>query len=204
MYLTNKSPDEFIEIVSEDYPEIRDLIKHAVSLTTRFKGSMQEYQAACLYRLLKPYNDVDNRILEIGTGVGFSTYFIAKACPKAKIVTLNPNLLEQTHAKRFLGEYSGIDNVVYSDKLSWNYYGMGNKFFDVVFVDGNHNHITKDFRWWNNVNEDGLMLFHDYSEIEQPHVWNELNKFCGEIEREDFDVLIVDNKRKLGMAGFYK
>lgn len=202
MYFVDKSPDEFITYVANVYPEIRDLLEVANSLVTKYKGSMQPYQAACLYYTCK--QSEFEKILEIGTGVGYSTFFIAKACPDAKIVTLNPNLLETEHAKRFLNDYCDLKNITFSEKMSWNYYGLGNKTFDMVYVDGNHKQVTRDFQWWNNINPNGLMLFHDYSEIEQPYVWNELNKFCGEIDRKDFDVLMIDNKRKLGMAGFYK
>jgi predicted O-methyltransferase YrrM len=210
MKIDNKSPDEIISQIASYHPEInKALIEHnrVIYEDFRFKGSVKPYQAAIIYNLCLPYNFKGAKILEIGTGIGYSTSFIAKACPLAKIVTLNPTDTERWYAERQLSKL-GFENIEYRSEKSWDYYGAGNKMFDVIFVDGDHKHIRNDYVWWQNVKDKGLMFFHDYtpsfSSRPQTFVFDELNKFCAEVGKEDFDVYVMDNLDHFGMVGFYK
>lgn len=206
----DKSPIEIIEMIAAYHPEIRNLIEKNASViyeSFKFKGSVKPYQAAVLYSLALPYNHPDCKILEIGTGIGYSTSFLAKACPNAKIVTLNPTDAERWYAERQLGKLSLDNNIEFKADKSWDYYGAGGKMFDLIFVDGDHARIRKDLVWWENVKTNGLILFHDYtpsfSSRPQTFVFDELNKFADEVGR-DFDVMVMDNQDHFGMCGFYK
>lgn len=176
-----------------------------------YKGSVLPYQAACLYALAKPYNSLDTRILEIGTGKGYSTSYLASACPNAQITTLSISHEESEHARNIVRHNLGLKNVTFKIvESSWQYYQdmtnlldfQNQLMYDMIFVDGNHNRIASDLVWWNNLKEGGLFVFHDYTPKETT-VTRVLNEFKEQLHRDQFDILIVDND-KIGMAGVYK
>lgn len=207
MFITDKSPQEIIEHCFGFFPDLKPFFNRANNLAPVYKGSMQPYQAAFISWLVhNNYNYRNAKILEIGTGVGYSTAFLANACPLAKIYTINPNSSELEFAAKYHQNLE-LGNITYINKSSDEYFGTGNKHFDMIFVDGDHKNIRSDLKWWNTLHSSGLMLFHDYTDETgskpQIHVWNELNKFCMELKRTDFDVLVIDTKDKYGMCGFY-
>lgn len=202
MILENLSPDEIIEFVADKYPEIDQLLFDANIVVHKYKGSMQPYQAACLYYLAKDYNHCN--ILEIGTGVGYSTFFLANACPNGLITTVNPVLNEMDIAEKSLWQY---DNISYERNTSRYFFEHFTDYdFDFILIDADHKDIKFDAQWYNRLNNDGLILFHDYSNSESKSpclpVWNELTTLTHSYG--DFDVKIVDSVNKFGMAGWYK
>lgn len=204
--IINKSPNEIIDIIRKDNPEIDAVIALAENVKNPYKGSMQQYQAACLYALAKRYNNPDSRILEIGTGKGYSTSYLVQAAPLAQITTLSVRDDEQLEA-RLVIERLGYNNAYFVTANSRDYFLTDfNNHYDLIFVDGDHARVQKDLVWWGVVNKGGLMLFHDYCPFDaanpQPHVYRVLNEFSTEIN-QPFDVEIVDNV-KIGMVGFYK
>ncbi|MBK7443905.1 MAG: class I SAM-dependent methyltransferase [Bacteroidetes bacterium] len=80
------------------------------------------------------------QVLEIGTSLGISTLYLAKACPKAKITTLEGsgnvakkateqfNALEAGNIRIVTGEFSATLPAVLA----------GIKQLDMAFIDGNH------------------------------------------------------------------
>lgn len=205
MKIVNKTPTEIIDIIRKDNPEIDAVIALAESVKNPYKGSMQQYQAACLYALAKRYNNRDSRILEIGTGKGYSTSYLVQAAPLAQITTLSVRDDEQLEARNAINRL-GYDNVKFKVSQSWVFAEHDDKFYDLIFVDGDHAKVHKDLIFWHGMKENGLFLFHDYCPFDaanpQPHVYRVLNEFSTEIN-QPFDVEIVDNV-KIGMVGFYK
>jgi predicted O-methyltransferase YrrM len=208
MIIQNKSPNEILDILRLNNPELDSVISTCESVKVHYKGSVQLYQAACLYVLAKQYNDPDARILEIGTGKGYSTSYLASACPSAQIATLSISKEESEHAKNIVRNNLGFRNVNFKVvKSSWDYYReitdyKNEPLYDFVFVDGDHNRVSNDLAWWNQIRDNGLFVFHDYTPKETT-VTRVLDRFKEQLGKEQFDVLIVD-KDQIGMTGFYK
>lgn len=204
------SPQEIIEFVAKKYPEIEQLIFNANIVCHKYKGSMQPYQAAVLYYLAKDYNHCN--ILEVGTGVGYSTYFLANAAPQANIVSINPNIDELKIARFTLDE-----KVTLFSKTSREFWDMHKKgilddvdgntqTWDFIFIDADHKDIKFDVQWFNRLNDNGMIVFHDYSNSESKSpclpVWNELTTLTHSYG--DFDIEVIDTVNKFGMAGWIK
>lgn len=204
--IVNKTSNEIVDIIRQKHREIDAVLALSNSVKQHYKGTVQDYQAACLYALAKPYNIKSARILEIGTGLGFSTSFLAQACPDSEIITISARHDESDHAKNIIYRNLGFKNVEFVVGKSWEYYTPDNK-FDFVFVDGDHARVQKDLVWWDNLYQDGLILFHDYcpdfAHNPQPHVYATLNAWKDNLQKDEFDVLIVDNFN-IGMCGMYK
>lgn len=208
MFHITGTPQEIIDIIANDCPEINNFILEANIKIHKYKGSMQPYQAACLYFLAGDYNF--GNILEVGTGVGYSTFFLANACPNANIYTVNPNRDEVKIASKAL---SGFENINYHLVTSREYYEFCMRYgsnlpdkYDFIFIDGDHKDIEFDLKWYDRLNENGCILFHDYSDTNSrsscPPVFNALNEFKSIVG--EFDILIVDDVNNYGMAGWYK
>jgi len=172
----------------------------------RAKQEMLDYQMAALYALAHDYNRAGARILEIGMGHGASGYMLAKAAPFAQIIslTVNPNEVAPAHMLWIQGKCSNITPIV---EVSWKYLAMTPTFeLDMVFVDGDHNHIALDLPWFNRLVVGGLFLCHDYSpegsHAPSPIVYAELNRLAERLGRP-FDVSLIDDGR-VGMVGFYR
>lgn len=170
------------------------------------RREMLDYQIAALYALARPYNRTGARILEIGMGHGASGYMLAKAAPFAQVIslTVNPNEVVPAHT---LWTQSGCSNITPIVEVSWKYLAMTAAFeFDMVFVDGDHNHIAFDLPWLSRLVVGGLFLCHDYSPegsvSPSPIVYAELNRLAERLGRP-FDVSLVDDGR-VGMVGFYR
>lgn len=209
MQIINKTPNEIIDIIRQKHREIDAVLALSNSVKQQYKGTVQDYQAACLYALAKPYNNKEARILEIGTGLGFSTSFLAQACPDAQIITLSVRPDESEHAKNIVQKNLGFKNVEFKAMESWKYYNVreNTEYFDFVFVDGDHAKVQRDLVWYNDLHQDGLILFHDYcpefAKNPQPHVYATLNAWKDNLQKDNFDVLITDNFH-IGMCGIYK
>lgn len=171
------------------------------------KGQLLPYQAAALFILAQAYNRKDARILEIGTGQGYSASIIAQACPKAaEIITLNPCEAEAEKAEANL---VGHKNVKVTHKASWDYWDTDNanagdsvrRGWSLIFVDGDHKHVGRDMPWWNRCGPGSLMLFHDYTEKGSPPVVECVDRL-GLLLRRSPAVLLLDDEG-VGMAGFY-
>lgn len=163
-------------------------------------AQMLRYQGMALYVLAKLFNLECANILEIGTAAGYSTSLIAQAAPLAYIVTLNHRGKECDEARVTLEQWPNIEVV---QAVSWEFLDTytGPK-LDMIFVDGNHNRVAKDMPWFNWLNDNGLMLFHDYSVDSSPVVFDTVNLFAAGLGRE-LDIKIVDSN-KIGMAGLFR
>lgn len=201
----NGTPDSIIEYVAGIAPEVRDVLHDVRSrvLPIKPKREIYEYQAACLYALTKQYNRPDARILEIGTALGYSAAIMASAAPKARIVTLNPKVEEVGQARLILSRWP---NVQVDMIRSWDFLQINRDTYDMIFVDGDHAHVSADLPWWFQIKQGGLFLFHDYSPDGSgrpcPPVYAAVNEFSSTIH-QDLDVCVIDDQN-VGLAGFYR
>ncbi len=169
------------------------------------KRQLLDYQLMALFILAQHFDRRAARILEIGTGQGGSAYMLAKAAPKASIVSLTTQPHEAEVAAAFWRR-SGCENVEALVLASWDYLASCKRKFDLVFVDGDHNQIARDIPWFNRLREGGLFLCHDYSpqDSRSPSAiaYAELNAMAERLGRP-FDVRLVD-EGKVGMVGLYR
>ena len=198
------TPDEIIDEIQSYHPDtdITQLLFNANIKCRKYKGSIQPYQAAVLYHLASDYNY--GQILEVGTGLGYSAFLIASAAPNAKIITLNPSNEELKWAKSSLAEFRNIQYVNMTSREWYDYqFYTGN--FDFIFIDGNHKDIDFDLIWYNRLNPNGMIVFHDFSDIDSKSpclpVYEKLSLFANENKP---DVLVKDTINKFGMIGFVK
>ena len=206
MILKN-NPQNIIDYVSATYPEVEYLLKQSKERIPFYKGAMQPYQAACLYYLAKQYENVENAsILEVGTGLGYSTYFLASALPDKQVVTLNPSAAELKIARNNL--MTEFQHIVFLPHTSRQYFEAGHT-FDFIFIDADHKDIKFDLQWYSRLNDKGTIVFHDYSNEDSKSqclpVYNAINNMLltgGDLLGEFIE--IVDNENNYGMAGWHK
>jgi len=203
MKLIDKSPQDLLSELTTQYPELEAVMAEVRATVPPLKREIAAYQAAALYALTKPYDG--GRILEIGTAWGYSAAIMAKAAPKAQIITLNPNVEEARTARKYLEPYK---NVTVETLKSWEYLQeYKGAPFDLIFVDGDHKRVRADLPFWEHVAPGGTFFFHDYSPDGTPRacppVYEAVNAFTIELGKTEPDILVVDNKG-VGMAGFVK
>lgn len=204
MQLIWLTPDQIMAHLTEQHPEIPDVLARVRSHVPAKKRQIEAYQAAALYALVKRYDAPKAAILEIGTFLGYSAAIMSEAAPQASIVTLNPRADEAQLARQHLQAYP---NVRVIERLSWDYIETQREpAWDVIFVDGDHKQVRRDLPWWDYINPGGAFLFHDYSPETSPRpcppVYEALNDWSAAM-RHPFDVMVVDNTQ-VGLAGFYK
>ena len=184
------------EALTKDDPTVGEAVSHSAGI----RGQMLDYQAAALFTLAKKYNFGAANILEIGTLVGYSTSLLAQAAPLAKITTLNPAPHEVRDAAFNLKFYR---NVTIQTEKSWDYLARYNgPNLDFIFVDGDHNRISRDIPWYNKLKTGGMILFHDYHPTKSRIVHQKLQAMRTFLGR-DFDVSLVDADLN-GMVGIIK
>jgi predicted O-methyltransferase YrrM len=173
------------------------------------KLQLLPYQLAALYHLAKELDAPGAHFLEIGTGQGASGYMLAKAAPRAQVLSITISPAEVAAATTlWMGQ--GCGNGIYASRVaSWDLLqrtAVDPVRLDLVFVDGDHNQIARDLPWFNRLRPGGLFLCHDYSPQESrcpsAIVYAALNRLLGVLGRP-FDVLLQD-EHLVGMAGFYR
>jgi predicted O-methyltransferase YrrM len=102
------------------------------------KSSIRHKYGRILYRLAMEYKPAE--IIEMGTGIGISTAYLAKACPESRIITIEGDKEKMTYAARAL-VHMGLENVfmkvgsfkeILPDVLLHAKHPM------MVFIDGDH------------------------------------------------------------------
>lgn len=167
-----------IDYLSLDYKEIPHVLSMAERTVPKYKGSVQPFQAAFLYWLTARYVPTYGDILEVGTGLGYTSLVMAIAKPSAVINTLNPNNEECKIARKILegNKNVSVNNV---DSREWYAYQTGEDLYDLIFVDGDHKDIEFDCKWYDHLTDNGVIVFHDYSPLGSwaacPPVFDHLN-----------------------------
>lgn len=209
MHLTG-TPDEIIDAIALQYPDIRVVMEQIRAHVEPNKRAVAPYQAAVLYALGREHNHPGARVLEIGTAQGYSATVLALAMPDAQITTLNPHGQEADIARHNLAAFGRRITVV--EQRSWDYLATYTGApFDLIFVDGDHKNVRRDLPWRRHLAVGGVMVFHDFSPNGSarpcPPVYRALLEFRTELQAKqadrEFDVLVVDDTG-VGMAGFVK
>jgi len=186
----------------ELHPELPYVLMQVRQDVPHLKREINEYQAAVLYVLARQY-DKPCHILEIGTAWGYSAAILSMAAPQAMITTLNPKPTEVPYARKHLAPYT---NVSVEQVCSWDYLSEPTGPLSMVWVDGSHDQVRRDFPWFNRLHAGGLMLFHDYAPDGSSRpcqcVYDAVNELRDALGR-DYDVLVSDDTGT-GIAGFYK
>lgn len=128
------------------------------------ESSVSSKMGSFLFRLAKWVNA--KSILELGTSVGISTLYLASACPKGTVTTLEGDSQRVDIAKNsfdYLG-YHNI-NVVEGDfDLSISNVLDDSPKFDLIFFDGNHK-AEPTLRYFRqcleNIHNDSVFVFDD-------------------------------------------
>jgi len=200
--IENSSAEDILCRLYDYHSELPEVLTRVRERVVQSKREISEYQAAALYALARPFDG--GCVLEIGTAFGYSASVLAEACPQAQIVTLNPKEKEYPHAVKALSAYPNVTPLMVR---SWDYLAQyDGKPLSLVWVDGDHERVRRDFPWWNHLHVGGLMLYHDYSPADSWRptvcVYDALNELREQMGR-DFDVLITDDGG-VGMCGWYR
>ena len=101
-------------------------------------SSVNSKHGAFLYRLAK-WLDAKS-VLELGTSIGISTLYLSKACPWAKIITLEGDKQRISHAKKTFEtmECNNIELMEGDFEHSLLKLAGEGLTFDLIFFDGNH------------------------------------------------------------------
>lgn len=190
-------------------PSAREALARAEQIK-RGKGSVKPNEAACLHALARQFDRPGAAILEIGTLVGYSAVIMANAAPRADIFTVNPVRHEFDQAARNLAPYHKVHRFLGTSAELFDLHS-GSPFyirpFDMALIDGDHREaaVRLDLRWWERLNPDGLMLFHDYDERGAPDVVRVLDEFAASLGRP-FDVAVLGDgaDEGRGLVGWYK
>lgn len=207
MNFKDKSKEQIETTLLKKHPELPyvfDLVRERVPF---IKREIRDYEAYYLYHVAKMFDKPNVSILEIGTAWGFSCAWIASAAKQANITTLNPKVTEFLYAQKYLERYTNVQalNTASEVYLKQN----PNRKFDFVFVDGGHDaiHLDNDTKFWDNLNPNGIILYHDYSPVGSgrpcPTVYNYLNDYRDNVIKRDFDFYCISDDN-VGVVGWQK
>jgi len=149
-----------VERFCNDYNEREELLKEIEEFSKREKVPILLPTSAALLRLtvsiLKP-----NRVLEIGTGIGYSTLNIYFGYRRAEIITVDSNRKRLEKAKEFFERAKAPIKIVLSDGLDYlrELLSKGET-FDFIFVDS----VKSEYQFFNYkvqplLKEGGVALF---------------------------------------------
>lgn len=124
--------ESFVNVYNSRDEVLEDIEKFAVEEKVPILLPSAAVLLELLIKLVKP-----EKILEIGTGIGYSTIVMAKAFPDAEILTVDSNLKRLKLAKEFFKK-ADLKNVtvIHSDafRLIEDLLAEGEE-FDFVFID---------------------------------------------------------------------
>lgn len=165
------------------------------------KNSLKSPKAARLiFRL--GYRFQPKTILELGTSLGVTTAYLAKACPSAKIISIE-GAAEVSKIAAINLEKLNISNVElqvgsFEDKLEAAIKSF--KKLDFVFFDGNHRK-TPTLNYFKSclkaVHEESIFIFDDiYWSTEMKVAWDEIKahpQVCQSIDIYDMGIIFFRN-----------
>lgn len=149
-------------ILATDTPEGEDMKKENVQVLKK-RISVRPGYGLVLYRLSKKYRP--SAIVELGTGLGISTAYLAAGNPEATVYTVEGNRLRHEFAKRALGErFQDRVRCIHADFDDWlqNFENPGHPL--LVYIDGNHSYdstLRYFLHFARFAREDTIMIFDD-------------------------------------------
>jgi len=75
------------------------------------------------------------RVLELGSGIGYSTHWLLLGWPGAKITSVDANQQRLDAAAAYLAESGGLDQVDLVCQWAENYVEQSSESFDLIFLD---------------------------------------------------------------------
>lgn len=146
--------------VKRRYPEIVTVMAQVDQDVPYLKRQISPYQGALLYWLFRP--SWGQHILEIGTAWGYSAAILAWAAgPWGQVTTLNPKGHEVERAREHLADYETVSIIQTRSDEYWAQSDGAE--YGGLFVDGDHEHVSRDFPYLNRVKVGHPIVFHDYS-----------------------------------------
>jgi len=127
-------PLEVEKFVSSYFPE-EEVLREVEEYAKREKVPILLPSAAQLLRLIVSLKK-PKKVLEVGTGIGYSTLNIHFACPEARITTVDSNAKRLEFAKKLFKKVRARVKTVHSDGLDFirECLAEGEK-FDLIFID---------------------------------------------------------------------
>lgn len=113
-------------------------------------------------------------MLEIGTGIGFSSYFFSFNSDIQKIVTIEKKFGNFLYAKYYVKNFK-VD-YVWSDCMNF----ASNNLFDIIFIDGPKSKYQQIFeKFSNNLNKSGIIVIDNIflSRLKQKMLTLKINKY---------------------------
>ena len=122
-----------------------------------------------LYSIINKINNCE--ILEIGTALGYSSFFLAQSKQVKSIITLEKDLKRFEFAKNILFKF---DNVKCINTSAFDF--VSDKKFDVIILDGPKSHQDQLFDKFKNNLKNGGMFFIDNLYLKKISANNNLTK----------------------------
>lgn len=143
-------------------------------------SAKSEKYAQLLFRLVKYFQP--EQILELGTSLGISASYIAKAAPDAKIITIEgcENIAEIAKQNFNKLNISNITQLTADFNLILDVVLANNPKPDFIFIDGNHRKeptLSYFRKCLNYSNSDTVFVFDDiHWSLEMEDAWEEIKK----------------------------
>ncbi|GAB4287954.1 MAG: class I SAM-dependent methyltransferase [Marinilabiliales bacterium] len=150
--------------------------KRQISGIIRNSSQKKKY-AWLLYRIVRYYKP--EKILELGTSVGITTLYLAKANNQGKVITVEGcPALSDIACKNFLD--SNANNIVLINEKFESYLKKikDDDKFDIIYIDGNHKKkptLEYFYSLINHVHDKSICIFDDiYWSDEMYEAWQEI------------------------------
>lgn len=173
-----------------------------LKLGTIAKNAVSPFnQAKVLFNIVK--NRQPNEIIELGTSLGISTLYLAKANKKAKVYTIegSPEIanVARNHFKQLKANNIQLETGVFEEKLSICLSQMNQ--VDLAFVDGNHTYEST-LSYYRTIlskcNENSILIFDDIHWSKgMEKAWNEIiqsSEVSCSIDAFYFGIVFFDKK----------
>ncbi len=145
----------------------------------------EEYQK--LFDIVEKFKP--NKILEIGTGIGFTAVVMALASPKAYIETIEKDQTHSQTAQKFIGKQNLSDRIILRNEIAELLLPELNPSYDLIFFDGYQIHYEFLPHYERLLKPDGLLILgnnhltsktsdHFFEEFEQSGKWIISDKFA--------------------------
>jgi len=190
--------DQIIEVIDLGAGSQKMNHSRQISEIAKYSIVSKKY-GELLFRLLHYFNP--ENVLELGTSLGISSLYMAKAMPKSSITTIEGCPNTHSFAKKLI-ESSGAKNIKAVNASFEDAFKtvLPDKRFDVVYIDGNHT-CEATLNYFNlllkNANENSVLIFDDiYWTPQMTAAWEEIKK-------HPFVTITID-LYKIGLVFFRK